>query len=108
MGEANPEVIKLVRDFKEKAGKKYGIKKIVLFGSQVTGGTREGSDIDLLIVSDKFKRRTDFMSQLAVEWHIVQKKKLPVDFLPYKSKEFRDLSKKITIVRQALEEGIEI
>jgi predicted nucleotidyltransferase len=108
MGEASAEVVKLVKDFKEKAGKKYGIKKIILFGSQVTGNIRDGSDIDLLIVSDKFKRKTEFMSQLAVEWHIIQKKKFPVDFLPYKTKEFRELSKKITIVKQALEEGIEI
>lgn len=48
------------------------------------------------------------MSQLAVEWHIIQKKKFPVDFLPYKTKEFRNLSKKIMIVKQALEEGIKI
>jgi hypothetical protein len=59
-------------------------------------------------VSDKFKRKAEFMSKLAVEWHIIQKKKIPVDFLPYKTKEFRELSKKITIVKQALEEGIEI
>lgn len=56
MGKANPETIKLVKDFKEKAKKKYDIKKIILFGSQAIGGTKEGSDIDLLIVSDRFKK----------------------------------------------------
>jgi predicted nucleotidyltransferase len=32
MGKANTEAMRLVKDFKEKTGKKYGIKKIVLFG----------------------------------------------------------------------------
>ena len=81
MGKANVEAINLAKYFKEKAKGKYGIQKIILFGSQVTGQTREGSDIDLLVVSDKFKKRADFMSKLFVEWHIVQKKKFPVDFI---------------------------
>ncbi len=106
----NPEAlaIKLAKDFKKKAARKYGIKKIILFGSQVTGKTREGSDIDLLIVSDSFKKRASFMSKLFAEWHIVQKKDFPVDFLPYKTKEFENMRKGVTIVHQVVEEGIEI
>lgn len=108
MGNSKTVAKELARDFKKKAAKKYGIKKIILFGSQATGKTRDGSDIDLLVVSDKFKKRADFMSRLFAEWHIVQKKNFPVDFVPYRTKEFENMRKGITLVHQAVEEGIEI
>lgn len=107
MGKAKPEIIELVRDFKEKAQKKYKIQKIILFGSQATGDTKQWSDIDLLIVSDKSKKRADFMSKLFAEWHLVQKRIHPVDFVCFTKEEFDRLSKHVTIVKQALEEGLE-
>ncbi|MDE1766194.1 MAG: nucleotidyltransferase domain-containing protein [Thaumarchaeota archaeon] len=108
MGNTKTIALELAKDFKKKAAKKYGIKKIILFGSQAAGKTRKGSDIDMLIVSDSFKKRADFMSKLFAEWHIVQKKDFPVDFLPYRTKEFESMSKGVTIVHQAVEEGIEV
>lgn len=109
MGKANIEAINLAKDFKEKAKDKYAIQKIILFGSQATGRTREGSDIDLLVVSEKFgSDKATAMSQLLEEWHIVQKKAFPVDFICLTPEEFGELSKQITIVRQALKEGVAI
>ena len=108
MGKANPEAIKMAKDFKKHAAKKYGIQKITMFGSQATGKTRKESDIDLLVVSDKCRRKAEFMSGLFREWHVVQKKKHPVDFICYTPKEFDRLSKQITIVKQALEEGVDV
>lgn len=108
MGKPNPEAIRLAKDFKRRAAKKYGIKKITMFGSQATGITRKDSDIDLLVVSDKCPKKAEYMSRLFREWHIVQKKKHPVDFICYTPEEFNKLSKKITIVKQAIEEGVVI
>ena len=108
MGRAKPEAIKLARDFKSRATDKFGIERIILFGSQATGKTRKGSDIDLLIVSKQIKKRAKFMTALSKEWHIAQKKNKPVDFLCYTPEEFGRMSKKITIVKQALKEGVEI
>ncbi len=108
MGKAKPEAVEMAKDFKSKAGKKYGIKKMFLFGSMATGKTHRWSDIDLLIVSDRFRNRIGFMSKLSAEWHITQGKNFPVDFLPYRTREFNRMSRRITIVRQALEEGVEI
>ncbi len=108
MGEQNPEIIRMAKDFKEKAEVKYGIKKVILFGSQATGKAKPESDIDLMIVSDKIKNKPDFMSKLYSEWHLVQKKNYPVDFVCFTKKEFNKLSKKITIVKQALEEGVAV
>lgn len=108
MGKASPQAIALVRDFKRRAEKKYHLKKVVLFGSQVEGTMREGSDIDILVITDTFLSRPEFMSALLAEWHLIQKKKEPVDFLPFTEKEYKESSGKITIVKQAMEEGIEI
>ena len=108
MGTANPQAVDLARGFKKKAEKKYHLKKVILFGSQATGTPREGSDIDLLIVTDELASRSGLMSELLTEWHLIQKKTSPVDFLPYTEREFEEASKRITIVRQALDEGTEI
>lgn len=108
MDKANIKTIKLVKDFKKKASDRFGIDKIILFGSQATGKTREGSDIDLLVVSKKIKKRAAFMSALSMEWHIRQGKNHPVDFICYTPEEFKAKSKGITIVRQALKEGVEV
>ncbi|WP_457560640.1 nucleotidyltransferase family protein [Caminibacter sp.] len=43
------EVLKYLRENKDKFEKKYGIKKIYLFGSVARGGDNEHSDIDLLV-----------------------------------------------------------
>ena len=108
MGEASREIIEMVRDFKERAQGKHGLKKVVLFGSHATGCAGKESDIDLLVIVDGFKGRADMMSKLSREWHITQKKKMPVDFACFTSKEYDKLSKHASIVRQALQEGITI
>jgi len=50
------EVLKYLRENKEYFKKKYGVKKIYLFGSVARGEDRENSDIDIMIefISDKF------------------------------------------------------
>ncbi len=108
MGKTNREIIKEVRDFKEKAARKYGIQRVILFGSQARGEARADSDIDLLVVSDRFRSRADFMSRLSAEWHLSQKRRMPVDFICFNNKEFASMSRRPTIVKQALAEGITI
>jgi len=50
------EVLKYLRENKEYFKKKYGVKKIYLFGSVARGEDKENSDIDIMIefISDKF------------------------------------------------------
>ncbi len=107
MGKAKPEVIPILREFRRRVAKKYGIERMILFGSQVTGRKRKDSDIDLLIVSRR-KRKLKLLSQLYHEWHVVQEIGYPVDFLCYTPEEFESLRKKITIVREAVREGVEV
>ena len=47
--------IEILKDFiKECADKNIFFKKVILFGSTVTGNTHEYSDIDVALVSDRF------------------------------------------------------
>ncbi len=108
MGRKESEALELVKDFKKRIAKKFGIERIILFGSFATGRTHKWSDIDLLVISNKIRKKSKFMSKLSWEWHVEQEKDFPVDFICYTPKEFEKMKNEVTIVRQALEEGIEV
>jgi len=108
MDRRDAKIIKTLKDFKKAAKKKYAIDKMILFGSQATGKARKSSDIDLLIVSRLKKRKIKLMQNLYHEWHIKQNINYPVDFLCYTPKEFKKMKNQITIVREAVRNGIEI
>lgn len=98
--------LKILKEFKEKLSREMPIKKIILFGSRAKGKVHKWSDFDLVIISDGFKGIKSFRrgSKLYDYW----KENYPVDFLCYTPNEFNKLKKRITIVKQAVEEGIEI
>ncbi|MEA1904748.1 MAG: nucleotidyltransferase domain-containing protein [Candidatus Hadarchaeota archaeon] len=106
MGRAKPEVMKALKKFREGV-RKYGVEKILLFGSQTTGKAGESSDVDLIIISrerDKLK----LLSKLYHEWHLVQEIDFPVDFICYTPEEFEKLKGQVTIVREAVRTGVSV
>ena len=106
MGKKGPGVLENLRKFKETT-KRYKVERIILFGSQATGKIKESSDVDLIIVS-KEKRKLQLLQSLYHEWHVNQNIDLPVDFICYTPEEFEDKEREISLVSQALKEGIEI
>ncbi len=84
--------------------------KIILFGSYARGDFTKDSDVDLIIIDNKFRKKNVFhrTKNLWINWHIKQKLKYPVDFLCYTPEEFEKLKKQVSIVSEALREGIEI
>lgn len=49
-------VLAIIQDFRKvMESKSIKIKKIVLYGSYASGKYREGSDIDLVVISDDFR-----------------------------------------------------
>ena len=92
--------------FKTKLNKGLPVNKMILFGSRAKGKCGRDRDVDLIIVSPKFKK-LDFFERGAKMydyWDL----NYPVDFLCYTPEEFNKLKKQITIVREAVKEGIEI
>ena len=98
--------LKILREFKKRISVETPISKMFLFGSRVSGKEHQWSDFDLLIVSSKFnnipshKRGIEFYDSWSLD--------SPVDFLCYSPEEFNKLKNQITIVREAVENGVEI
>ena len=73
--------------------KDSGIKvsKIVVFGSQVKGKTNRHSDIDLIIISDSFRKK-NFSERakmtMNAEIEAIRKFKVPFDILTMTNKEY--------------------
>ncbi len=96
------EMTEGIKQFK----KRVGIEKAVVFGSYAKGEATKDSDLDIILVGKRF-RETDFHSRfkgLWLNWTLG----VPVDFIPYTPEEFEREKKRVTIVSEALREGIVI
>lgn len=96
----------LIKKFVKKIQKKFKISRVIFFGSRARGNHLEHSDIDLIVVSSDFAR-IDFTScaRLMQEFWSARH---AVDFLCYTPEEFEKLSSRITLVRDAVREGIRV
>jgi len=99
-------IMKKLRTFKSEVERDIPLEKLILFGSMAKGKAHKWSDIDLIVVSKTF-RAMDFFERGAKMYDYWNLKK-PVDFLCYTPEEFNKMKKQITIVRDAVREGIEI
>ena len=106
MGSKTDGLIRDLRRFRRKVSQQFGVEKMILFGSRARGEAHEYSDVDLIVVSAKFRRKNivERASPLHMEWEL----DLPVDFLCYTPEELRRLSRRPTLVREALRDGIPI
>ena len=98
--------INIIKEFAKLASDELKIEKLILFGSHVTGKAGRESDIDLIIVSDNFRGMKSY--RRAAWMYNYWSSLTPVDFLCYTKAEFNRLKDMITLVRQAVNEGIEI
>ena len=97
------EIIKIIKDFINKAEEEIIIDKVILFGSQATGKTHKNSDIDLIVVSEYFENMSSI--QRAAKLYDYWDALFPVDFICYTPKEFNILKRRISIVREAIING---
>lgn len=106
MGKRQIKNIEELTEFKKSIEKDTPIEKFILFGSRAKGKPKKYSDFDILIVSKKFKNvnKLDRAYKIDARWEL----DYPVDFLCYTPEEFNKLKRQITIVREAVKEGIEI
>lgn len=84
----------------------FNIDKIIFFGSRAKGTYTRGSDYDVILVSKDFQgmRFTERISKIYPYW----KYNDSIEPLCYTPEEFNKLKKQITIVKEAVEKGIEI
>ena len=82
----------------------FNPNKIILFGSRARGDNMEESDVDLIVVSNKFSN-IDFKERI-IQAYGSWDKKQGLDILCYTPEEFKEKRKQIGIVKQAVKEGI--
>jgi uncharacterized protein len=106
MGPSTDGLVRQLQHFRGRIQARYKVEKMILFGSRAHGKTHRFSDVDLIIVSPRFRRKNIIAraSPLHLEWDL----DLPVDFLCYTPEEFAALSRRPSLVQEALREGIPI
>lgn len=102
----SPETLKLLLPQVRYIQKKFSPKQIILFGSRARGDYLPMSDVDLIVVSEKF-RHVNFHDRMVLAYGPWNK---PVDLeiFCYTPEEFEKKKKEIGIVREAVKEGIAI
>lgn len=82
----------------------FSIEKVILFGSQATNTQNKNSDVDLIIVSKDFEGMPFLKrgAKMYDYWNF----EIPVDFICYSPSEFNLLKKRISLVSNALKEGL--
>ena len=99
-------IVRELKSFKERIARELNVKKVILFGSRARGKAHRWSDVDLIIVSPKFRgiKFRDRFTKMYDYWTL----DYPVDFLCYTPDEFHKLSRQLTIISEAVKKGIEI
>jgi len=95
-----------LEEFLKKVRIRFSLGVVILFGSRSRGEYLKQSDYDLIIVSKKFEgvHFLERIYQLLELWDC----DADVDLLPYTPEEFEEKKGQIGIVKQAVEEGIEV
>ena len=106
MGSPPDSLIRDLARFGRKVSRRFAIERMILFGSRASGRPRPDSDVDLIIVGRRFHRKNPV--DRAAPLYLLRDLGLPVDFLCYTPEEFEELSKRPSIVREALREGIRV
>ena len=102
----DPVVARFLADYLPALREAYRPETVLLFGSRVRGDALEDSDLDLVLVADRFRgvpfleRAIRVLAHIDLPW--------PVDLLCYTPEEFADKRAELGIVSAAVEEGIEV
>ena len=106
MDRKKDQIIVELRKFKKTVQVNLGVSKLILFGSQATGTAKAESDVDLVMVSPRFSNMP-FWKRFATARKFFELR-MPVDILCFTPEEFEKKKNQITIVREAVDTGIEI
>lgn len=100
------ETLRLLKPQVKYIKQKFNPKKIILFGSRARGDNFITSDIDLIVVSEKFQK-VNFHDRMVLaygNWG----QAIDLEVLCYTPEEFEQKKREIGIVQQAVKEGVEI
>jgi len=92
--------------FLRRLKKVLNVSEVYLFGSRVYGTPLVDSDLDMIVVSDEFRKRgfIENMILLSMLWD----GSFSLEMFPYTEEELKKFYGKKTIVTEALEKGVRI
>lgn len=95
-----------LKRFKDSLKSDVPVDRMILFGSRARGTATRWSDFDILIVSKKCEGVKFRYRPLGFHkhWNL----DYPVDFLCYSPQEFKQLKRRVSLVQEAVKEGVEI
>jgi len=98
-------ISKEILKIKEIISSSLNVKKIILFGSYANETNREGSDIDICVITDEKKRKIEILRLLRRA--LYSSISTPLDLLIYKSEEFDKRADSLkSIEREIREQGV--
>lgn len=98
--------LSIAKNFAEKVKNLFPDAQIILFGSRATGENLQESDFDFIIISDIFKN-INFFKRIPLIYEIWNEE-YDIEPLCYTKEEFEKKKNQLSIVSEALKEGIEI
>ena len=103
MGRETPPQLK---EFLRRAARHVRLERAILFGSRARGEAREGSDYDLILVSEDFGGRAFYSrpAPLLLLWEHPE----DLELLCYTPAEFEAKRRGLNIVATAVAEGFEV
>lgn len=102
----DPTVVSAIQRLRERFREEIPIEHAILFGSRARGEDRPDSDADILLVSPAFEGQSAM--ERGVDLHLAWDVDVPIDLLCYTPAEFRRLKDRPSLVRVAVEEGVEV
>ena len=101
---ADPLVARLASELLPRFKEAYQPELVLLFGSRARGDALEDSDVDLLVVSERFSSMP-FLERAAA---VLRELDAPfaVDVLCYTPQEFESKRRELGVVSAAVEEGL--
>lgn len=99
----DPRVRRFVRDYLPRLRRRFRPELVLVFGSRARGEALDESDLDLLIVSERFRgmRFPDRAAAVLIALEVP----FAVEVLCYTPEEFRARRRGLSIVAQAVAEG---
>ncbi len=79
------------------------LKQVILFGSRATSSALKDSDMDIIVISEKFKGMSWLERIFDVPWAL--QSPIPLDVLCYTSEEAQSRGQEISWVARAFRQG---
>ena len=100
----DPKVI--IDEYANGLKRKLKINKIIIFGSAAKYGLRGNSDLDIIVLSDNF-RRINFIRRLELLSRARKGlcREVSMDIIGYTPEEFKELSKESAVLNEAKKNG---